>query len=151
LSAFVLIGNPLIVVAIMGWMGYRKRTGFMAGLTVSQISEFSLIFIAMGVSLGHVGADSVGLVTLVGLVTITLSTYLITYSNFVYRISEPLLKPFERKLAHAESDPDEPAPEDRHDVIIFGIGRYGGNIIRGLTQRKLRVLGVDFDPRAVHH
>lgn len=28
LSAFVLIGNPLIVMAIMGYMGYRKRTGF---------------------------------------------------------------------------------------------------------------------------
>lgn len=83
LSAFVLFGNPLIVVIIMGWLGYRKRTGFMAGLTVSQISEFSLIFIAMGVSLGHVGIESVGLVTLVGLITITLSTYLITYSSFV--------------------------------------------------------------------
>ena len=33
LSLFVLIGNPLIVMAIMGWMGYRKRTGFLAGLT----------------------------------------------------------------------------------------------------------------------
>ena len=32
LSAFVLIGNPLIVLAIMGYMGYRKRTGFLAGL-----------------------------------------------------------------------------------------------------------------------
>jgi hypothetical protein len=30
LSLFVLIGNPLIVMAIMGYMGYRKRTGFMA-------------------------------------------------------------------------------------------------------------------------
>ncbi|MDX5297752.1 MAG: cation:proton antiporter, partial [Halomonas sp.] len=54
LSLFVLIGNPLIVLAIMGAMGYRKRTGFLAGLTVAQISEFSLIFIAMGVALGHV-------------------------------------------------------------------------------------------------
>lgn len=44
LSLFVLIGNPLIVMAIMGWMGFRKRTGFLAGLTVAQISEFSLIF-----------------------------------------------------------------------------------------------------------
>ena len=43
LSLFVLIGNPLIVMAIMGTMGYRKRTGFLAGLTVAQISEFSLI------------------------------------------------------------------------------------------------------------
>jgi Kef-type K+ transport system membrane component KefB len=33
LSLFVLIGNPLIVMAIMGYMGYRRRTGFMAGLT----------------------------------------------------------------------------------------------------------------------
>jgi predicted Kef-type K+ transport protein len=30
------------------------RTGFLAGLTVAQISEFSLIFMAMGVTLGHV-------------------------------------------------------------------------------------------------
>ena len=47
-SLFVLIGNPLIVLAIMGAMGYRKRTGFLAGLTVAQISEFSLIFVANG-------------------------------------------------------------------------------------------------------
>jgi Kef-type K+ transport system membrane component KefB len=32
LSLFVLIGNPLIVMAIMGFMGYRSRTGFMAGV-----------------------------------------------------------------------------------------------------------------------
>lgn len=30
-------------------MGYRKRTGFLAGLTVAQLSEFSLVFMAMGV------------------------------------------------------------------------------------------------------
>ena len=33
LSLFVLIGNPLIVMVIMGYMGYRKRTGFLAGLS----------------------------------------------------------------------------------------------------------------------
>ncbi|WPP52023.1 cation:proton antiporter [Catalinimonas niigatensis] len=39
-SVFVLIGNPIIVLIIMGIMGYRKRTSFLAGLTVAQISEF---------------------------------------------------------------------------------------------------------------
>jgi Kef-type K+ transport system membrane component KefB len=152
LSAFVLIGNPLIVLAIMGYMGYRKRTGLMAGLTVSQISEFSLIFIAMGVTIGHVPESAMGLVTLVGLVTITLSTYLITYSNRVYTISERFLKPFERKVAHAETDDEEQDVEDKSfQVIVFGVGRYGGNIIRGLKEEGFRVLGVDFDPTAVHH
>jgi Kef-type K+ transport system membrane component KefB len=65
LSLFVLIGNPLIVMAIMGYMGYRKRTGFLAGLTVAQISEFSLIFGALGISArphrrGGDGADHAG-------------------------------------------------------------------------------------------
>ena len=66
LSLFVLIGNPLIVMAIMGWMGYRKRTGFLAGLTVAQISEFSLMLGALGKNLGHIDSDVLGLITLVG-------------------------------------------------------------------------------------
>jgi Kef-type K+ transport system membrane component KefB len=151
LSLFVLIGNPLIVLAIMGAMGYRKRTGFMAGLTVSQISEFSLIFIAMGVTLGHLEQEAVGLVTLVGLVTITLSTYLITYSERVYRLSEPLLGIFERKIQHAEEEEQEDVEGQRFKVIVFGVGRYGGNIIRGLKDHGVSVLGVDFDPQAVRH
>jgi Kef-type K+ transport system membrane component KefB len=44
LSLFVLIGDPLIVLVIMVGLGYRRRTGFLAGLTVAQISGFSLIF-----------------------------------------------------------------------------------------------------------
>jgi Kef-type K+ transport system membrane component KefB len=87
LSLFVLIGNPLIVMAIMGYMGYRKRTGFLAGLTVAQISEFSIIFVAMGISLGHVGPEALGLTTLVGLVTIAMSTYMILYSHLLYEIA----------------------------------------------------------------
>lgn len=34
---FVLIGKLFIMMTIMGIMGYRMRTGFMAGLTVAQI------------------------------------------------------------------------------------------------------------------
>jgi hypothetical protein len=35
-SLFVLVGNPLIVLIIMGYMGYRRRTAFLAGLTVAR-------------------------------------------------------------------------------------------------------------------
>ena len=53
-SLFVLIGNPLIVMAIMGPWAIAGVPGFLAGLTVAQISEFSLIVAAMGLSLGHI-------------------------------------------------------------------------------------------------
>jgi hypothetical protein len=150
LSLFVLIGNPLIVLAIMGAMGYRKRTGFLAGLTVAQISEFSLIFMAMGVTIGQVDEQSLGLVTLVGLVTIAASTYMITFSHQLYAVFEPVLGIFERRSN--EGEPDNGAKSKQpHDVILFGLGRYGLGIAGALRDRGLRVLGVDFSPEAFRY
>jgi Kef-type K+ transport system membrane component KefB len=148
-SLFVLIGNPLIVLVIMGALGYRKRTGFLAGLTVAQISEFSLIFVAMGVSLGHVQEDALGLVTMVGLVTIAASTYMITYSHRLYALFEPLLWIFERKGTPREPSEAGAHRHDGHRVIIFGLGRFGTAIGLRLQKRGIRVLGVDFNPLAV--
>ncbi len=148
-SAFVLIGNPLIVMTIMGYMGYRKRTGFLAGLTVAQISEFSLILGALGVSLGHIDMDTMGLITLVGLITIGLSTYMILYSHQIYNRIAPYLSIFERKIPHRERDEDSSAAAGEFDIILFGLGRYGRNIARNLQHRRRSVLGVDFDPQVV--
>lgn len=148
LSLFVLIGNPLIVMAILGVMGYRKRTGFLAGLTVAQISEFSLIFMAMGITIGHVNDDALGLVTLVGLVTIATSVYMITFSHRLYDLAEPFLGMFERKVAFRE-DAEDDMDADGYDVVVFGLGRYGRNMGTALIDRGYRVLGVDFDPDAL--
>ena len=127
LSAFVLIGNPLIVMVIMGAMGYRKRTGFLAGLTVAQISEFSLIFVAMGVTLGHVSTEAAGLVTLV----------------------EKYLGIFERHIPHREGDIAAERHDEKYDVLLFGLGRYGKALHTKFSDYGLRVLGVDFDPDVI--
>src|SRR5690606_21818816 len=118
LALFVLVGNPLIVLLIMVAMGYKRRTGFLAGLTVAQISEFSLIFMAMGVRLGHVDADALGLVTLVGLITIAASTYMITYSHELYALCEPLLRGFERKRINRRAY-DEAPQGSEFEIVIF--------------------------------
>jgi Kef-type K+ transport system membrane component KefB len=154
LSLFVLIGNPLIVLAIMGYMGYRKRTGFLAGLTVAQISEFSIVFAALGVSLGHIDISAVGLITLVGLVTITASTYMILYSHPLYEHCKPWLGVFERKKPFREMAFEGSRKEQvEAEVIVFGMGRFGGRLSRVLHAQGIRVLGVDFNPevaRASH-
>jgi len=150
LSAFVLIGNPLIVMAIMGWMGYRRRTGFLAGLTVAQISEFSIVFVAMGISLGHVGASALGLTTLVGLITITVSTYMILYSQPLYERLAPWLHVFERRDPWREAAADGQGGHDgAPQVVVLGLGRYGSRLAQKLHDDGLRVLGVDFDPETV--
>jgi Kef-type K+ transport system membrane component KefB len=147
LSLFVLVGNPLIVLLIMLGLGYRARTGFLAGLTVAQISEFSLIFMAMGVALGHVDIEALGLVTLVGMITIAASTYMITYSHKLYAFFEPVLVRFGGSRGHREQG--EGKAQDDYEIIVFGLGRYGGTIGRRLINEGRKVLGVDFSPVAM--
>lgn len=147
-SVFVLIGNPLIVLAIMAFMGYRARTGFLAGLTVAQISEFSLIFMAMGLTLGHVTEQSVGLVTLVGIVTIALSVYMITYSHQLADLLQPFLRWVDERSRANDSRSPADDGEDA-DVILFGFGRFGQRLYARLEDEGYSVLAVDLDPRIV--
>jgi Kef-type K+ transport system membrane component KefB len=150
LSLFVLIGNPLIVMAIIGYMGYRRRTGFMAGLTVAQISEFSIVFVAMGITLGHVGVQALSLTTLVGLVTITLSTYMILYAQPLYERLAPWLRVFERAQPFREIAAESQADRTRSaEAIVFGLGRYGSRLFEQLRASGIDAIGVDFDPEAV--
>ncbi len=148
LSAFVLVGNPLIVVAIMGAMGYRRRTGLLAGLTVAQISEFSLILAALGLQLGQLGEGQVSLITLVGVITIALSTYMILGSERLYGWLKEPLRVFERATPFSELGTRTSGPV-RVDVILLGLGRFGSAIVRQLQPHNLAILGIDFDPQAL--
>ncbi|BCI87574.1 potassium efflux system protein [Mycobacterium kansasii] len=145
-SAFVLVGNPLIVIAIMAALRYPVRVGFLAGLTVAQISEFSLILATLGLSLGHITNATVSLITVVGLITIGASTYMIVYSHQLYRRLKRWLSLFERS---AIREPESQSAEDDFDVILFGLGRFGGHLAERLSSVGHRVLGVDFDPHGV--
>lgn len=144
LSAFILIGNPLIVMVLMGLLGYTKKTGFKAGLTVAQISEFSLILVVLGNRVGHLSAEVVSMVTLVGIVTIAISSYMIIYSDGIYRVFEPYLGWFERKRAKRERDKTE-----KYDVVLFGYKRAGFQFVESFGKLGRKFIVVDFDPEII--
>ena len=150
LSAFVLIGKPILVMVVMGLMGYRKRSGFLAGVTLAQISEFSLIFMSMAFSLGYITEQDLGLVTLVGLITIAISVYMINYAQTLYRWLEPVLGVFERRRPYREEvEGQQKVGKKTYDVILFGLGRYGSAMAAHLNSKKQRILAVDFNPDVV--
>ncbi len=151
LSVFVLLGKPLIVMILLGRMGYRKYTSAITSLSLSQISEFSLILAALGVSLGHIPETVMELITLVGLITMGSSTYMIIYSHKIYAYLSPYLNIFQRQIKHPEETLGdlEKTSFARIDVILFGLGRYGGSMIKYLQQQGMVVVGVDFDPEIV--
>jgi voltage-gated potassium channel Kch len=141
LSLFVLVGNPLIVMAIMGIMGYRKRTGFMCGVTVAQISEFSLILAALGLKLGHLNNSVVSLITGVGIITITVSSYMVLYSEKIFVKISKHLSIFEKKRNKEKTAYDF---EFRKPIVMIGAHRVGKNIASHLSKDDLLI--IDFDP-----
>ena len=149
LSLFVLIGNPLIIMTIMGIMGYRRRTGFLAGLTVAQISEFSLILAALGVGIGHISRDTMGLITLIGVCTIFVSTYMILNSGALYQALSPAIRIFERKSPYREIETTGTCDLTDIDMILVGLGNYGSSLAHDLLKRGKKILGVDFDPQVL--
>ncbi len=145
LSLFVLVGNPLIVFLLMNLMGYRSRTGFLAGLTVAQISEFSLILMALGFSLGHVNSQAVSLITFVGLITIAGSTYLIMYGDRIYAFLRPVLRILEFRKPHRR----EHAPNTSHEMIIFGYGQIGSEFVKTAEELGTKFMVVDYNPETI--
>lgn len=149
LSLFVLIGNPLIVLLIMGFLGYRARTSFLASLTVAQVSEFSLILVAAGYGYGHIEQEHVLLVTLVGIITIFFSSYLIIGGDALYGILRPVIKRFEFRRTGVENNfaHVDNAPGDH--VVVVGVHRMGQSILHALHMNGERFVAVDFDPTVV--
>jgi Kef-type K+ transport system membrane component KefB/Trk K+ transport system NAD-binding subunit len=144
LSLFVLVGNPLLQLIVMGALGYRKKTSFQTGMMAAQISEFSLILVALGVSLGQVAPPILTMVTLVGLVTIFISSYLILYSDKLYTYVAPFLTIFERKDAHEKS-----LRRKSYEAILIGGGRIGFDFIQLFKEENLRFLVIEHDPEII--
>ncbi len=143
-SVFVLIGNPIIVLTLLGILGYRKRTGLLTGLTVAQISEFSLIVAAVGLKLGHISNATVTLITGVGIITITISTYMIINADSLYKLLAAPLSIFESRN---NKEPNLKKSRRRKYVLI-GCHRTGIGIAALLPKNQLLI--IEFDPDVVH-
>ncbi|MDO8884678.1 MAG: hypothetical protein U0934_00070 [Pseudotabrizicola sp.] len=115
---------------------------------LTSFAEVALL-LATAAGIGHVTENALGLVTMLGLVTIAASTYMITYSHQLYGRSEPLLGIFERKNTTREPIEAGAHAPSGYRIIIFGLGRFGTAIGLRLHERGIRMLGVDFNPQAV--
>ena len=144
LSLFVIIGNPLIFMFIISRMNYSEWNSFQTSITVAQISEFSFIFAALGFSSGMITQDVLSIVAVVGIVTITVSAYMILYSDLLYRVCRRLriLRPFRAK----QTPDDERITSRLGHVIVVGMNQLGVEIVQGLVRRGELVLAVDTDP-----
>ncbi len=149
LSLFVLLGNPFIFLWIIARMGYGERTAFMTSVTVAQISEFSFILAAMGLSAGLISQEVLSLIGMVGLVTIAISAYMILYNNWIYERLRGgrVLGIFRAAERGQEGHEGEGELELSDHVIVVGMNTLGRRIVEDLHEEGTQVLALDTDPR----
>jgi Kef-type K+ transport system membrane component KefB len=145
LSLFVLIGNPIIMVVILNLLGFNKRVGFKTGLTVAQISEFSLILATLAFEIGQIPREILSLITMVALITIAGSTYLMLYDDKLFPLVSKLLDYLQIRKTLRNVKPDEKPPE----AILFGYHRIGQEFVKAFQKLKLNYVVVDFNPDSI--
>ncbi|MFO0920773.1 MAG: cation:proton antiporter [Candidatus Saccharimonadales bacterium] len=142
--AITIIFKPLVILTIMGLLSYTKRTSFKTAVSMAQISEFSLVFIILGSRKGLVSDNLVSTMTVVALITIAVSTYLIIYSDKLFGLSEKFLAMFERRKTHFEQE-----SEHSYDLVLFGYNRGGHEFINVFKSLKKRYVVIDYDPEII--
>lgn len=149
LSIFVFAGKPLIVMSIMKSIKFPARIGFLTGISLSQISEFSLILTAMGASSGLIGNRELAAITGTALVTMASSSMIIPHGRTLYQALEKRSRFFRDTRFSDTQATGLSQKDDSPDAILFGLGRYGLAIAKMLQTENFKVLGIDFDPDAI--
>lgn len=140
----VIFVKPLIVLAAMGIMGYTKRSSFKTACSLAQVSEFSLVFVILGSRLGLVSDSVVAMLTLVALITIAYSTYVIIYADKLYRIFERYLGLFERKKVRFEQ-----RSKHSYELVLFGYHKGGHEFLRVFQNLGKKFVVIDYDPEVM--
>nr|MBI5455826.1 cation:proton antiporter [Candidatus Levybacteria bacterium] len=150
-SLFVLFLKPFVIMIILSLMGYRKRTAFLTGVSLSQVSEFSLILVFVGFKLGHIDQNTVSLITLVGLISFATSTYMITHWKTLYRKFAKSISFMERTSLKKDEilEAGETLDNLKGHVVVIGGDQMGLSVVEALEDRSMEVVVVDFDPSII--
>lgn len=143
-SLFVLVIKPLLVIILMEFLGYKRRTAYLAAISLAQISEFSFILMSVGLTLNHITQKDVATIVLVGVITMLVSTYLISSGEKVYKKIEKYVKLFERK--HTKEHALSTQSSKENHIILVGCDRTGQTLRAYFLRNNIDYLVIDFNP-----
>lgn len=149
-TILVILVKPIVTTFLCLFFGYENRTSFFVGVDLGQISEFSLILMAMGATLGHISADLLSATTILAIITMTLTVYLINYDNKIYkRLSAHVSRLYTPLPGRGQKVYEHLPHELKNHVVIFGCHRMGVDVVTKLTKLHKDVIVVDYNPEVI--
>ena len=109
--------KQILTMAVISFFGYMKKPSFFTSISLAQASEFSLILVVLGLSLGHVNNSFFSAVIFVTIATMAFTPYLIEYQNWFYNKMSSLMIPFEHFIKKV---PIMPAWTAQAFIVVCG-------------------------------
>lgn len=143
-TAYAVFFKPFIFLIILGSFGFRKHTLFNTAINLSQISEFSLIILLVGLTQGIVTAKALSVIAASGVLSIIISSVVISKSNRIYKSLSFLMSFFERGERHKVEGAQR--QQLTNHVVLIGSHRVGEHLLRFLQREKIPFIVLDFNP-----
>ncbi|MDI6737443.1 MAG: cation:proton antiporter [Nanoarchaeota archaeon] len=146
LLVVILLAKPLIIMLILSVFGYGRRTSFLTGTLLGQVSEFSLILIPAVAMLSN---SVISLSMALAIITITLTSYVFNYEDKIYSILSPFLAIFE-KLSLKKQPVETKEMHVRSPIILVGCDRMGSIILKALEKdHNKQICVIDSNPEII--
>lgn len=147
-TVLALIVKPFIYLVLLSRFGFRKHTLFKTALNLSQVSEFSLVVLLVGVNAGLVRESTISIMATVAVLSITISSVLISRSKSLYKHLAKVILFFEKK-GKAHIFEYKLTKELKDHVVVIGAHRVGAPIVKYLHDNDIPFIVMDFNPSVV--
>lgn len=144
-SLVALIVKPFVILITLGVIGYTKRASFKTAVALSQVSEFSLVFVVAAVHGNFVRPEVQAVIGFTALITFAGSAYLMKYDDELFTLLEKHLRLFERHVTKKEPR----GALNSYPIVLFGYRKGGAEFIRVFKSMNKRFAVVDYDPEAI--
>jgi len=148
-SAFVVVSRLVTVVPVLHSMRLGHRVSFLPALNLCQISELSLVLLALGKASGDVSDESMAIVAFAFAFLAIGSTYAIGRSDSILHRASPWLTRLGLHDLRAMKDEAE-APKKHGRIFLLGFSWTASSLLEEIRRRKPHLLDdlwvVDFNP-----
>ena len=152
---FAVVSRLVTTFAPLYLLKQGLRASLLPAINLSQISEFSLVVLALGLEKNHIALESKGLVSFAFVLLATLSTFAMMNSDWLTRVSVSSLKRFGfRDLDGLDSArrPEESGHSHGQTarILLVAFFRTASSLLEEIRRGKQDLLGdvgvVDFNP-----
>src|SRR5690606_10099060 len=144
---FVIVSRLITVYPILSLTGSGRRTSFITSLNLAQISEFSLVIAALGVSYGHIEQSLMSLIIYAMAMTSVLSSYFIKGNHRLYLIFDGLLS----KWGWPSNEKEQNTQDDinHYPIVLLGYHRSARALIEKIQDTApdllKKIMVIDFN------